>query len=515
MNTALLRSCLLALMFLALLLQSAEAADQNNDSGLRFETRISEISNLVHQLDCLANLIRGSREAYKELWQNKLNWSPADDKRLEDWRRLRESYHVDAKLGAETRQVLSYPPDHPGVLESQINLFNRLRVAAYQAQTVDEYQANLSLLVKPEDLPEFMHIVKHFYPRFQSWWTGGAQKELETFAAQLNQLIQQKAIAGFCAQVAKFYGAQQTENLVVPFNLMARPKDRSGISHGEQLEWHAVIEVASGTQPERRIDVVCHELFHYFKKLMPTEKQLDLLKAFVEAKESYSLALYNVFDETLATAAGNGLVAGRVLPERDFQKSLAQEGTFYADVFIDRLGKKMMPVVGRYISEGRVLDQSFVAEYLREARSALGEQVNNPLLALRVMALVLDDGNLRTLSQKLFTAIRPRSSYNHNPLDAGSRESFEKYAEISGVILVRYDKLKQLAGWEKILGKQTLPQLQKLKSQHQAFAYAVRRSPRAVTYIFAGQDAEAIEKVIAEFGRNETPFVGLKFAQPR
>jgi hypothetical protein len=501
----------LILFFLVFAVQSTAAAQQTNDATLRFEARISEISNLLHQLDAMADLIRGSRDAYKELWQTRLNWSAEDDRELERWRQLRGTYQVEAKLNAEKRQPLAYPPDNPEVLESQIYLANRLRVAGLQAQTIDDYRANLSLLVKPGDLLELLRLVNHFYPRFQTFWRGGAQKELEKFAAQLNYVIQQKAVAPFCAKVARFYGAQGADHLVLPLNLMARPPDKSGISHGEQLEWHAIIEVTSGTQHDPRIDVVCHELFHYFKKLMPADKQLDLLRAFLEAKQTYALALYNVLDETLATAIGNGLVAERVLPEAAFQKALTQEGTFYADPFLDRLGKKMMPVAGRYINEGRALDQSFVAEYLREASAALGEQVNNPVLSLRVMTLVMDDASLRPLSQKLISAIRPRSAYSHNPLGAESREEFEKFSEISGVILVRYDQLNQLADWEKILGKATLPHLQKKKTKEPAFVYAVRRSPRAVIYIFAGLDAAALETVLTNFAKAIT---SVKFAPP-
>jgi hypothetical protein len=294
-------------------------------------------------------------------------------------------------------------------------------------------------------------------------------------------------------------------------HLIARPKSQARGTFGTQIENHAVVEVLDGEKSENRVDVILHELYHYFYSLMPAARKAELTKAFVSAKDADSLAAYNLFDEALATAIGNGLVARKVKSESDFQKALAKENGFYNDFFIDRVGKELMPLAERRINEEKPIDGHFVAEYLQLTKKTLGDKMSSPLLALRTMPLVFEDLSLRPLVEKLVGLVRPRNTFATIGLDASSREYFQKYPDVSGVIILRSDKLQKLVGWEAIIGKETLPRLQELAAKHQAFSYGVRRSPKSVVYIFVGQDVAVLEKVITSFTASHVAFEGIRY----
>jgi hypothetical protein len=99
-------------------------------------------------------------------------------------------------------------------------------------------------------------------------------------------------------------------------------------------------------------------------------------------------------------------------------------------------------------------------------------------------------------------------------LDAELREQFEKYPQMSGIIVVGSNRLEVLAGWEPILGQKEIERVRALALEHPAFAYGVRRSPKAAIYLFVGRDAAALGQVIDRFVATNEPFEGVRFAEP-
>lgn len=506
--------CIYCVLFVSCF-ETSYAANSNatlEASSFSFQVKANEISNLAFQLDCLAGGfgLPCSVEAYRELWQTQLNWSNEDEAQLARWRQLRQKYQKTIDFN-DAKTAASRYPDDLAFSANKIFLNRKQVIAGLQSRTLEEYQSNAGLLVMPSDLSGFTEVILHFQPRFRSWWNGGAKKHLDSFAARLSEIIKQKSLVEFSARVAKFYGAQLPANHVIYFNLMARPVSKARGTFGTQIENHAIAEILEGEDPKNRVDVLLHELYHYFYSLMPTAEKAELTKVFVSSPDPDSLAAYNLFDEALATAIGNGLVARLVKSESDFQRDFNKEGGFYNDYFIDRAGKKLLPLVERRINEGQAIDAGFVAEYLRITKQTLGDTASSPLLALRFMPLVFEDLSQRPAVENLVKAVKPRQTFATVGFDAASREYFQRYSEISGVIILRADKLPQLAGWEGIIGKETLPRLQELAAKHQDFVYAARRSPKSKVYIFVGRDNAALEKIITSFTTSNTAFDGVRY----
>lgn len=503
--------CLLFILHLQIS-YAAQANRAAKDSSFDFQIQVSEISNLVFQLDCLAGGLTSScsTEAYRELWQTQLKWSERDETQLARWRELRRKYQKTIDFDDQKNARREYPDDL-AFSANKIVLSRKQAMASLLSKTLEEYQSNLGLLVMPADLAGFAEVIAHFEPRFQMWWNTQAKKQLDAFAGELSEIIKQKALVDFSVRVAKFYDARLPADHIVYVHLIARPKSKTRGTFGTQIENHAVIETVEGEDPKNRVDVILHELYHYFYSLMPAARKSELHKAFVSAKDIHSLSAYNVFDEALATAIGNGLVARMVKSEADFQKSFVKNEGFYNDYFIDRVGKRLLPLAERRIAEGKPIDASFVAEYLQIAKQALGDRVSSPLLALKSTVLVFEDLSLRPLVEDFVKAVRPRTTLASVGFDASSREYFQNYSEISGVIILRSDKLPRLAGWEAVIGKETLPRLQELATKHQAFVYGVHRSPKSSVYIFVGQDNLALEKVLTSFTTNHLSFEGVRY----
>ena len=505
--------CLIGLASQAALPQSAYGGAAKTPK-IEFEPRISSVANLIYQLDCLAELNDTPLEAWHELWHKRLGWSAADDAQLNRWKQIRQKYLRIISVEPEVKDSFAYLPDDLFFRAGKLNLGDKLKIAGLRAASLDDYGRSLELLITVVEAAELKSILIHFEPRFDAWWKAGAERAMQDFAAQMQTLVKEKSLNEFCARVAVFYGAELPEKLAVPFNLIARPKTNSTDATATVIENQGLVEIIPGEDSENRIGIVCHELFHYFYGQIPQERKIKLLQAFIQSKDDSSLAGLNLLDEALATAIGNGIIGRLTVSKKTYQKDLQEKLGFYHDEFIDATGKKLIPVVERWINQNKKLDQQIVPEYLSVVREALGEKVSSPLLALKFFMQIVEDRELRQQSEPLLNAIGPRINSTAIPIDQEALDFVKKYPEASFIILVRYNGLNQLKSWEDVIGTKALTAINRLQHKDKGFVYAVVRTPRAKIYLFVGQDAKSIGEVTEKFSRSNSPFVGVNYEVP-
>ena len=511
--SAMVRIGMLAMLAIVALLGAAPIiASPQEPSAVAIRVAVSEIANLTYQLDCLAGLTHGSAEAYRELWREELGWSREDDAALDRWRETRRRYVKTVDIAEAAPDGLAYPDDlfAPGTLD----LGRRLRIAGYRAADVAAYRRDVALVTLATDAETLGGTLEHFRPRFGAWWQRSARPHLETFSAGLTRLVAEKRLDRLTASVARFYGVASDASLAIEIHLLARPRRAGPTTFGEQVENYALVEVLPGEQPEERVDVVFHELFHYLYGRMAEDRKLALRRAFIASPDPAALATFNVFDEAIATALGNGIVLERVKGDEALARAMSKEGSLYNDPFVERVAKRLLPFVEEKLAKGAALDEPFVATYVAEAGAALGEERGSPLLALKMYSLVFESHELRSLHGAFANAVRPRLAGASVGFGPESRELFLTRPEMSGAIFVTTAGLGGLRGWEAILGPATLDSARELASRHGAFVFAVRRGPRATVYLFVGRDAESLGHVVDLFGRNHEPFEGLRFARP-
>jgi hypothetical protein len=507
---ATIRSLVLLVAFLVP--ASAGAVSAQERPAVAIRVAVSEMANLTYQLDCLAGLAHGSTPAYRELWTKELGWTTADDAALDRWRAARSPYSRPVPIVDTPSDGISYPDDL--FAGGELDLGRRVRIAGLRARDTAGYASDIALLTLPVHAETLSATVEHFRPRFAAWWERVARPQLATFSEGLSRTIAKHQLDRFTASVARLYGIDPGARLAIEIHLVARPRFAGSSSYGEQVENYALVEVLDGERPEDRVDVVLHELFHYLYGRMPEARKLAIRRAFAASPDPASLATFNLFDEAIATALGNGLVLRAVKGEEALRAAMAQQGALYNDPFVERVAKRLLTPVAERLEKGSALDEPFVASYISEAGAALGPDRFSPLLALKMYSLAFESHELRSLHGPFANGVRPRLAGAAVGFGPEAREMFYSHAELSGAIFVTPAGLDGLKAWGPILGDGTLDRVRDLAGRHAAFVYGVRRGPRASIYLFVGRDAAALAPVVDEFARNHEPFAGLKFARP-
>jgi len=436
--------CLAAAAILTGQLNSVRADDNLGDFATGIQLDIAPIGNLFYQLECLAERLRCSQQAYRDLWDEIGFGSDEDLLALRQFATTLDIYDTRAQLGtrADSNSESSFGPEivDLGPLTSEsISILNRIQIAAYGSSTLDMFSERLGLLMHSADVGEVTFALTHFLARFEEWWGGGPSEQLAEFRHELRVALDRQGLE-FIPAVAKLYGVDiESRPLPVVVHLMARPLNESPIN-GRMFENHAVIEVLQNEVAEQRIGVLVHEIAHFFFGSAPLILHRQRLDGALRAGDSRASAALGIMNEAIATAIGNGIVEEKIRGE-DFQKYFEGERSFYDEPQIDAAAKAIFPLVREYIDETRPMDERFINQYFKLVLTGLGAGLDTLRARLRVSAYVSPDdflaAGIKALPQRLGISSLYGSTLSHG--DQLAESVLMRHPYLNGIVLARTD----------------------------------------------------------------------------
>ena len=450
-------------------------------AGLTFAVRARPFANLAYDLDCLAGRIACEEKAFHAFWDE--GWTSDDAAALAEWRAVKEKYEVSIPL------AVTVGPTPVPLPDVGVDFDKLLRVAALLSATVDDYRRNLRVLLPTDDAERLCRAATHFGPRFEAFWSRTGEPVASRFRAGLEGLFAKGDLPQTLARASQFYGLHLAPEAVMDFDLVVVPTS-SKHSNAEQIQSHGVIEVAGDETPEDRMDVVCHELFHFFYASRTQEQQATLMKRFFASNDPVEELAYALLDESAATALGNGVVARTVNPT-DYARRLQREKGFYNVHAIDATAKGLLARTAMDPTLGPPLDSpETVAALLVAARDAVGTDPP-PLEYLRDMAGAFEPG-WWTVSMK---AIVDRAHANHvrtyERVDSTEAVAMAvDHASLPFVIVVNRAHLAQLAVYGDVIPRTARAAIGAAAKRRGPFAYSFRRTRDSWMFVLVADTRE-------------------------
>ena len=466
------------------------------NAQIKVQVNFGAVPNLLYQLDCVSDLpVECSRENLKEQWKREFLKTNQDAEMLREWARLREIYSENIKLSKDN---------------SRLNLFDKVRIVGFQAKSIEDYAKRLDLLTSPSDRRSFERIVRHFYPRFNAWWQREASKSGGAFARQSDELLRSPKIFGQIKQFYDFYTPLLPADYEISFNLFYVPDFVKEPGGGQQLENYSLMEFKPREKPEQRIDVAVHELNHFFFESMSEEDKARLAQSFYETN-SAAIPAYNLLNETLATAFGNGMIARSVTPKQEFEKYVATRQSFYNNEAIDRASKAALPWLDKWLKNKKTInDPQFAREYISVLEKAFGDDLTTPKRNLSELFLFVDadfnsDGTLRRGARK---ALEAASFFiAEGTLSEENLTDFKSNKRLNSLFIIHPDNIKELAAL-KIISETEAQQIQKELEAEQQVLYNKERAPFTYIYIVAAKDTERANRLVEKLA-NVKQFQGI------
>jgi hypothetical protein len=104
--------------------------------------------------------------------------------------------------------------------------------------------------------------------------------------------------------------------------------------------------------------VMLHEIFHIIYNEQSLEVKNDIVKYFKENKSKNSNYSFQILNEVLATALGNGYVYEKLDGKTD-------SNDWYNNKYINLLARKIYPLVKDYIAQKKPVDRNFIDNYIK------------------------------------------------------------------------------------------------------------------------------------------------------
>lgn len=180
-----------------------------------------------------------------------------------------------------------------------------------------------------------------------------------------------------------FYHSSWTNDIpfvVSIYPIPGRSGNTSATPHANSL---CVGVLTDKSDPAGTMSVVIHEMCHvlYDEEVGSFQHQLD--SAFMASSSPFKNIAYNFFDEALATALGNGWAYEKMTGKPDTT-------SWYNNEYINGFAHAIFPMVKQYLSQGKVIDPSFIEQAIRLFGEAYPRSLSDYSILLNNMYLYAD-----------------------------------------------------------------------------------------------------------------------------
>jgi hypothetical protein len=457
---------------------------------LRYALHLAPQPNLVYHLDCITGVALCAKVIYRELWST-FAMSAEDETALATWKAVR------GRHTGELRVVEPRPHPQPLLAPSRVfDLAERQRIAALRARTPADYQATIALLSTDTDARELRQIVERFAPRFLRWWQERGFAAGSTSFDGFTRLLADPFLDATIQKAAQFYEADLPQGTTFQIHVLVQPASSRKLSVAFQLEGDTVVESPEGEKPEERIDIIAHELFHYFFFRMDPKRQSAMLESVCGSDDPLAAVAFGMLDEAVAASLGNGVVAQHYERPDAFAKQLARGFGGYRAA--GAVAREIFPSMQSFLDRGTtVSSDEFLRAFNRATKASFTDGRPRPIDYLHSPVLIAD-GRFAAAAQRLkdtssagFPTLREFAS-----LDAEAKSFVTDHPFISVAFL-----MPDAAGVLESLGPADKHRaaVSSVAARARGFVYALTRNAKSYAFVFVASDSKTMDELVSRF----------------
>ena len=344
-NTIMMKILYGGLLSISLLLFNAATANENPHDNISIEFSTNQVHGLYNFVQALAGTVGATSPTLNEIFSDS-EFNNAQSKQI---------------LSAYKNINISYDYDFNQELAGRHNsrqIWQLFIMASTQAKDLDDFQQRTFGLITTNDHQIMISTLRYFEPIYQKliWepsqaWLDDEIKTLGTRASTID-------INQHFNQAKSFYRTQWNSH--IPFKVFIVPIPRNnGISTATPQGNILSFTTMPHQNTEAQLGIIFHELAHILFENQPIATQKDIEKMFLESSSPYKVLAYQILDEALATALGNGWFYKLHSGELD-------TNDWYFSPYINTQAKSTYSLVERYIKNNKTLDKAFVDDFIKQ-----------------------------------------------------------------------------------------------------------------------------------------------------
>jgi hypothetical protein len=204
---------------------------------------------------------------------------------------------------------------------------------------------------------DLAEMISTFTPIYNELIYNPNKEQFEKQLIEISKYSKEYKIEDFFETGLLFYNSNWDNS--IPFEIAFYPLPNSQVFTAQAFYNNSISAIQTNLKDFKDLfSVMLHEIFHiiYDEQSLEVKKNID--QFFKENKSKSSNYSYQILNEVLATALGNGYVYEKLDGKTDSYD-------WYYHKYIDLLARKIYPLVTDYIAKKKPMDRNFIDNYIR------------------------------------------------------------------------------------------------------------------------------------------------------
>lgn len=226
-----------------------------------------------------------------------------------------------------------------------------------ETENIKEFKLRSNGLIPNKTLSDLAECISEFAPIYNELIYNPNKEKFEKQLEEIIKYSNEHQIENYFETGLLFYNSSWDNT--IPFNIAFYPLPNSKGFTAQAFCNNFISAIQTDLKSYKVLfSVMLHETFHIVYDEESLEVKTEIDTYFKESKSKYSNYAYQIMNEALATALGNGYVYEQLDGKVDTQD-------WYNKKYINLIAKQMYPLVTEYISQKKSIDKNFIDNYIR------------------------------------------------------------------------------------------------------------------------------------------------------
>lgn len=302
-----------------------------------------------------------------------------------------------------------------------------------ETQNLKDFKLRSIGFIPNKTLNDLAESISEFTPIYNELIYNPNKEKFEKQLTEITKYANEHDIENYFQTGLLFYNSSWDNS--IPFNIAFYPLPNSKGFTAQAFCNNFISAVQTDLNSYQDLfSVMLHETYHiiYDEQSLVVKKEID--SYFKENKSKCSNYAYQLMNEALATALGNGYVYGKLNGKTD-------TGDWYNKKYINLMAKQIYPLVVGYIDQKKPMDKSFIDHYIRLYEENFPNWINE-LDNIMTYRYVLSENEKDNTTVRQLFRYRSRSEFE----DQITESSIEKMQRtpLTKIIIVSKNNAEKL-----------------------------------------------------------------------
>lgn len=302
-----------------------------------------------------------------------------------------------------------------------------------ETENLSDFKLRTIGFIPNKTLSDLAECISEFTPVYNELIYNPNKEKFEKQLLQITKYSNEQEIEKYFETGLLFYNSNWDKSIPFIIAFYPLPNSEGFTAQAFCNNFISAVQTDLGSYKDL-FSVMVHETYHIIYDEQSIEVKTEIDRYFKENKSKCSNYAYQLMNEALATALGNGYVYGKLDGKID-------AGDWYNKKYINLMAKQIYPLVVAYIDEKKPMDKNFIDTYIRLYEENFPDWINELDNIMTYRYILSENENDENAIRKLFR-YRSRSEFE-DEITESSIENMQK-TTLTKIIIISKNNTEKL-----------------------------------------------------------------------